>query len=94
MAGQRGLSDGGDGGVVGRGVHRSRWLGPNGEVILFALDHRHWEIGERTLVPWTADQHALHAAIDAATEALWERLEARDPMHNLELFPHAPEARP
>lgn len=83
---KRGLSDGFNGGLADRGVYRIPWLSPNGEAMLVAVDHTHREVGEWVLIPWNDDETALNAAIDAETEALWERLDAEDPMHNLELF--------
>jgi hypothetical protein len=69
-----------------RGVYRIPWLSERGEAMLVAIDHRHWEVGERICIRWTDDAHGMDAAIEAATDALWDRLDTIDPMRNLELF--------
>ena len=62
--------------LLARGVYRAPYLGPEREVILFAVDasHRIPDHGER-LVPRDAD-------LEEPTAELWRHLDAVDPEHS------------
>lgn len=64
----------GPGGLWQRGVHAAPWQGPNGELVLIAIDsHRGLLPDSITVVPHGASR------VDAA-DSLWAFLESLDPV--------------
>lgn len=57
-----------------RGVWVAPWQGPNGEIVLFSIDSHSKLVAGPFIVPAGSDHIA-------ASEALWEELEAVDPLH-------------
>ncbi len=62
----------------GRGVWMAPWLGPNGEIILAAVDRNHRRIGDEIMVPLGGNHLA-------ASDELWDRVDRHDPIPNLKL---------
>lgn len=63
---------------AGRGVYAAPWMGPNGEIVLLAITKEHKLAGDPVTVPVGASHHA-------AADALWERLDADDPIPGLRI---------
>jgi hypothetical protein len=62
--------------LLPRGVYRAPCFGPNGETIVFAVDHRHRRIDDGVVyLPPGED-------VVAARNALWRMLDAVDPEHS------------
>ena len=60
--------------LLPRGVHVAPVVGPDGETILFAVDHRHRLLGAAVYLK-PGDSYV------GAADELWERIERDDPLY-------------
>lgn len=60
--------------LLSRGVYVAPFMGPEGETIVFCIDHRHRIVGRPTFV--SAGESHL-----AAADAHWARLDRDDPFY-------------
>lgn len=60
--------------LVPRGVHRAPCLSPDGDVMIYAVDHRHRLLRDSLTFVRSGDNPF------AANHALWDRLEIEDPV--------------
>jgi hypothetical protein len=60
--------------LLDRGVYKMPCMGPNGEMILFAVTSEHrYVLNSFSILPWGSN-------LDAAAEAIWELLDRVDPL--------------